>query len=137
MTRQTAEIVAAYVKRHRVDPAELPALIASVNQALATLGKTPTEPEPTKLTPAVPIRRSVEDGSVICLDCGFRATMLKRHLLTAHGLTPAEYRRRWNLASDHLLVAPDYAARRSAISKSFGFGRHRKPEGTPSAEGSA
>jgi len=135
MQEHVAQIVAAYVRRHRVGQAELPALIASVSQALATLGKEPAEPEPSKLTPAVPVRRSVEREWITCLDCGFRALMLKRHLSATHGLTPAEYRSRWNLPGTYPIVALNYAARRSMLAKSLGLGRRRSQEGTPSAEG--
>lgn len=49
--------------------------------------------------------------------------MLKRHLMTDHGLTPQEYRTRWNLSADHPMVAPNYAAQRAELAKSIGLGR--------------
>lgn len=122
-----AEIVAGYVKRHRVDPSDLPALIKLVSETMASLGQTPIAPEP--LTPAVPIRRSAGADAVTCLDCGFKAQMLKRHLQVAHGFTADQYRARWNLPRDHPLVGKNYSARRSSMAKALGLGRERKGRG--------
>ena len=117
-----AQIVASYLKRNPTAINELPILIASVHQSLSTLGATPA-PDPEPLTPAVSIRRSVTPDAVVCLDCGWRGKMLRRHLMSAHDLTPEVYRERWQLKSDHPLTAPGYAARRSALAKQLGLGR--------------
>jgi predicted transcriptional regulator len=121
MIENVAEIIAAFLKRTQVPAAELPALIASVNQALAGLGQAPAA-APTSLTPAVPIRRSVGAESITCLDCGQKSKMLKRHLSTAHGMTVDEYRTRWGLPTDYPMVAKNYSARRSELAKSIGLG---------------
>jgi predicted transcriptional regulator len=60
---------------------------------------------------------------VTCIECGFKGKMLKRHLMTDHGLAPAEYRARWNLPGHHPLVAPDYAAKRAELARAIGLGR--------------
>jgi predicted transcriptional regulator len=120
----TAKIVAAYVRRNQVPPDQLPSLIATVHQALAGLGKAATEPV-VERTPAVSIRRSVHRDHVICLDCGWRGQMLRRHVTTAHGLTVEQYRGRWNLPADHAMTAPGYSERRSAMAKQLGLGRTR------------
>ena len=124
MKEQVAEIVAAYVRRNRVDPAALPELIASVSRSLGGLGQ-PID-GPAALTPAVPFRRSVGADAITCLDCGWHGQMLKRHLMTAHGMTPDEYRSRWSLPSDYPMVARNYSARRSELAKSLGLGRQRR-----------
>ncbi len=122
MIDQTATIIAAYVKRNQVAPAELPALITQVNTALSRLGQAPAE-APAERTPAVSVRRSVTPERIVCLDCGLGGKMLKRHLMTAHGLTPNDYRDRWGLAADYPMVAPAYASRRSDLAKSIGLGK--------------
>jgi predicted transcriptional regulator len=123
MIERVAEIVAAYVKRNSVAPDQVPGLIQQVNQALTGLGQ-PQEPPPPAMpdAPAVPIRRSVTPDKIICLDCGYKGQMLKRHLTTAHGLSVDEYRTRWNLHSDYPMIAPNYSVRRSELAKSFGLG---------------
>ena len=127
MKEQIAEIVAAYVRRNRVEAGQLPGLIASVSQAFANLGQPAPVPQaPSKLTAAVSIRRSVRPDAIICLDCGHSGRLLKRHLKTAHRLTIGEYRTRWGLPADYPVVAPNYAARRSALAKSLGLGRRPK-----------
>ncbi len=115
-------IVAAYVRRNQIGSDQLPTLIATVYQALSRLGN-PT-PEPTgERTPAVPIRRSVTRDFVVCLECGWRGQMLRRHLRTAHDLTVDAYRGRWNLKPDHPITAPGYSERRSTMAKQLGLGR--------------
>ena len=66
---------------------------------------------PVELTPAVPIRRSVTDDHIVCLECGKKLKMLKRHLLTDHELTPQAYRAKWGLKPDYPMVAPTYSAK--------------------------
>jgi predicted transcriptional regulator len=124
---QVTRIVTNYVRHHKVDTGELAGLIAGVHRALASLGRdTPPVQEPPR--PAVPIRRSVERDHVVCLECGYRAQMLRRHLRIAHGLEAAAYRIRWKLPMDHPLTAPSYSARRSTMAKEIGLGRRAAVE---------
>jgi predicted transcriptional regulator len=128
---QVAHIVSSYVRHHQIGPDQLVRLIVEVHQALANLrGGAPPLQEPPK--PAVPIRRSVQQDYVVCLECGYRAQTLRRHLRVAHDLEEADYRTRWKLPADHPLIAPSYSARRSRIAKEIGLGR-RAAEPSPSA----
>jgi predicted transcriptional regulator len=121
-----AKIVSAYAKRNALAADQLPALIATVHAALVSIeGGGPPAPA-IGPEPAVPIRRSVQPEAITCLDCGHRQKTLKRHLMTAHHLTPAAYRERWGLKSDYPMVAPNYAARRSEMAKSFGLGQRSR-----------
>jgi predicted transcriptional regulator len=122
MKEGVAEIVAAYVRKNTITPAELPALIRHVSRALAGLGEGAST-APAALEPAVPIRRSVSANSITCLDCGWSGKMLKRHLTTAHGMTVDEYRQRWGLSVDYPMVAKSYSARRSELAKASGLGK--------------
>src|SRR5205823_2572474 len=125
-----AEIVSAYVRKNQIAPADIPALINTVYQSLSAAGKAPG-PEQNR-TPAVPIRQSVRPNYVVCLDCGWRGKMLRRHVQSAHGLTPEQYRARWKLSSDHPLTAPAYSEQRSTLAKKVGLGRGtkgRRPRG--------
>ena len=127
--RLIAMIVKGYVVQHRVRPDQISDLVTSVYQALGQLGQ-PIPPEEV-LVPAVSVRRSVHQDYVVCLDCGYRAKMLRRHISTRHGLNRDEYLKRWGLRSDHPLTAPAYSERRSAMAKGFGFGRKRTGLATP------
>jgi len=119
------KIVAAYVRRNQLGADQLGSLIATVYQALAGLGKS-LEAVIMERTPAVPIRRSVHRNYVVCLDCGWRGQMLRRHVASAHGLSVDEYRARWNLPRNHAMTAPGYSERRSTMAKQFGLGQRRK-----------
>ncbi len=118
----TSDIVSAHLSNNSVAVQDVPSLIQSVYQALATVG----EPAPVveeRREPAISARASVKPDSVTCMECGFKGKMLKRHLMTDHGLSPQEYRARWNLSADHPMVAPNYAAQRAELAKSIGLGR--------------
>ncbi|GBQ31960.1 transcriptional regulator [Gluconacetobacter azotocaptans] len=122
LTRKTANIVAAYVSASAIGADTLPALIASVYQALANLdGPIPTTPVAPE--PAVPIRRSVFPDYIVCLEDGRQFKSLKRHLWTAYGMTPEDYRAKWKLPTDYPIVAPNYAAHRSALARAIGLGK--------------
>src|SRR5271169_7060688 len=120
----TTDIVAAYVRRNQIRADQLPVLISTVHKALATLGKPVAETDGER-TPAVPIRRSVHRDYVVCLECGWRGQMLKRHFMTSHGLSVDQYRARWNLPREHPMTAPGYSERRSGLAKQIGLGRGR------------
>ena len=122
----TASIVVAYVSRNSVPAADVASLIGTIHSALTDL-RNPTVPEvETKQTPAVSIRKSVQDEQLTCLECGNSQISLKRHLKVAHSLEPSEYRAKWGLRPDYPMVAPDYSARRSALAKQLGLGRKPK-----------
>jgi predicted transcriptional regulator len=107
-------------------------LIGEVHRALAGLGRAAPAQEPRE--PAVPIRRSVQQVYVICLECGYHAEMLRRHLRVAHGLEAADCRTRWQLPRDYPLTAPGYSARRSTLAKAIGLGRHDAEPSTPTTK---
>ena len=119
----TASIVSAYVARNNVQATELPRVIASIHAALAGLQGVPATVPAEPLVPAVPIRRSVTPDAIICLEDGRAFKTLKRHLSTSYGMTPDQYRAKWNLPADYPMVAPNYAESRSALAKSIGLGR--------------
>lgn len=121
-----ADIVSAFVSRNSVPPAELPGLIASVHAALGSLGKDAAAEKPAALTPAVPIKRSITPEFLICLEDGKKFKSLKRHLRSRYGLSPEQYRARWNLPADYPMVAPNYAAARSELAKTMGLGQQRR-----------
>src|SRR5436189_244143 len=110
-----ARIVGSYVSRNQLPADQIGAVISTVYETLTRLGK-PAE-DSAERTPAVPVRRSVQRDHVICLDCGSRWKMLKRHLSTAHHISAQEYRNRWGLLRDYPLIAPAYAERRSSLAK--------------------
>ena len=118
----TSDIVAAHVSNNSVAVDEVPTLISNVYSALSGLGGETGSAEPTP-EPAVSVRASVKKDHMVCLDCGKKMKMLKRHLSTEHGMTPDEYRARWNLGADYPMVAPDYAATRRDLAVKIGLGR--------------
>ena len=123
----TADIVAAHVSNNSVAISDIPLVIRSVHDALSGLGRT-AEPE-VKQEPAVSIRASVKPDYLICLEDGKKLKMLRRHLMTHHGMTPDDYRAKWNLPRDYPMVAPNYTEKRRALAKEIGLGTNGRGGG--------
>ncbi len=120
-----ADIVSAYVSYNQIQAVQVPDLIKSVISTLNEQqegGKAEVAEAP---KPAVPVRRSVHPDYIICLEDGKKLKMLKRHLRSAYGLSPEDYRAKWGLGSDYPMVAPNYALQRSEFAKKIGLGRKR------------
>jgi predicted transcriptional regulator len=118
----TTDIVASHLQNNSVAISDLPILIKTVHDSLATLaGEGPVE----KPQPAVSVRRSVTPDFIICLEDGRKLKMLKRHLATAYGMSPEDYRDKWGLPADYPMVAPNYARQRSSLAKKIGLGKRR------------
>jgi Predicted transcriptional regulator len=123
----TADIVAAYVSNHVVPVGELAHLISDVHNALSTTSSpAPAATVAEKPKPPVPIKKSIEDDYLICLEDGQKFKSLKRHLMTHYNMTPEEYREKWGLPADYPMVAPAYAEARSRLAKQMGLGQRRK-----------
>lgn len=115
------KIVSAHLANNAVQTEDLPKLIRDVHHALARAGQAAlVEP---RGEPAVPIKKSVLADHLVCLECGKSFSMIKRHLMTDHQLTPEQYRQKWELPPSYPLVAPDYAKVRSSLAKKIGLGR--------------
>ncbi|MCV9938280.1 MucR family transcriptional regulator [Boseaceae bacterium BT-24-1] len=123
---RVADIVSAYVSNNSVPPAELPALIAMTHAAIAGLGASAEPPPAEKLTPAVPIKKSISPDFLISLEDGKKFKSLKRHLRTAYDMSPEQYRAKWGLPNDYPMVAPAYAEARSNLAKKMGLGQQRR-----------
>src|SRR5476651_1661476 len=124
----TAQIVSAHVGNNKVATDELPGLIQQVYLALngSTAGPMTAQLRPSapaeRPKPAVPISKSVFSEYIVCLEDGKKLKMLKRHLQTAYGMTPGQYRAKWGLDTSYPMVAPEYAKKRSSLAKAIGLG---------------
>jgi predicted transcriptional regulator len=123
LMRMTSEIVASFVSNNPVTTDGLPDVIRSVYRTvsgLAAASETRAEERP---KPAVPIGRSITNDYIVCLEDGRKLKMLKRYLRSRYDMSPDDYRRRWGLAADYPMVAPNYTQRRSEFAKKIGLGR--------------
>lgn len=129
----TTEIVSAHLSNLSSPVENISSVIKEVYETLKNIDSAPAESE--KLTPAVPVRKSVFPDYIICLEDGKKLKMLKRHLMSAYNMTPEDYRARWNLPADYPMVAPAYAEKRSNLAREIGLGRkissHEQEEENP------
>lgn len=120
-----ADVVSAYVSNNVIVASEIPAVIQNVFDALKKVSDGSVEAPQEQLKPAVPIKKSVTEDYIICLEDGKQFKSLKRHLRTHYNLSPEEYRDKWRLPSDYPMVAPNYARARSELAKKMGLGQRR------------
>ncbi|MGI4765488.1 MAG: MucR family transcriptional regulator [Janthinobacterium lividum] len=129
LIEMTTDLVAAYVTKNHVRAAELPNLISTIHASLAGMGSEPeAAPKPMTLVPAVPIKKSVTDEFIISLEDGRKFKSMKRYL-SVLGMTPEQYRAKWDLPKDYPMVSPAYGRKRSDLARSIGLGSLRKAEG--------
>jgi predicted transcriptional regulator len=121
-----ADIVSAYVSNNSVPASDLPGLIHEVYSALMRVGAGVATVPAEAPKPAIPVRKSVTNDFIVCLEDGKKFKSLKRHLRTQYGLSPEEYREKWNLPADYPMVAPNYAKARSNLAKQMGLGQQRR-----------
>ena len=124
LLRMTSEVAAAYVSNNNLPSAQLPDVIRTIHESLAALSGAKVAAASEPPTPAVAIKKSITPDYIVCLEDGKKLKMLKRHLRSTYNMTPDEYRHRWGLPADYPMVAPNYAAQRSAFAKKIGLGRN-------------
>ncbi len=118
----TADITAAFVGNNSVPANDLPSLIRGIFGALSGVTEPPVEAVAVSQTPAVTLKKSITDEYLICLEDGRKFKSLKRHLHSKYNLSPEDYRAKWGLPKTYPMVAPAYAAARSALAKASGLG---------------
>ena len=128
----TADIVSAHVSNNHVPAGDLAETIQTVFQQLSGLQAVSEEPEEPPV-PAVPIKKSITDEYLVCLEDGKKLKMLKRHLSSSYDMTPEEYRAKWGLPYDYPMVAPNYAKKRQELAKKIGLGRRPAAKPAPKA----
>ena len=121
--RMTSEIVSSFVSNNPVTTESLPDVIRSVYRTVSGLAGGPEKAVDEKPKPAVPVSKSVTNDFIVCLEDGRKLKMLKRYLRSRYDMSPDEYRRRWGLAADYPMVAPNYTQRRSEFAKKIGLGK--------------
>ena len=118
----TADIVAAYIGSNSLPASELAALIRGIFGALSSVMETTAEVVPAPTPPWIAPRKSITHDYLICLEDGRKFKSLKRYLRTKYNLSPEDYRAKWRPPGTYPMVAPAYAAKRSALAKASGLG---------------
>lgn len=126
-----ALIVANYVRRNEIEPAEVPHFVVQIRQALVdpcvmTGPMSASLNERRALRPAVPIEASVAPDFIICLEDGRSCKSLKRYLRDHYAMTPETYRARWGLPDTYPMVAPNFSRRRAEIARQNKLGRYER-----------
>jgi len=124
LLRLASDIVAAYVSNNPIPISDLPGMIKSVHATLGALSSGGHSDALTTQKPAVPVKKSVANDYIVCLEDGKKLKMLKRYLRSNYSLTPEEYRAKWGLPADYPMVAPNYSAQRSEFAKKIGLGKN-------------
>lgn len=125
LVRCTADIVGAYVGNNKTSSDAIPGLIEMVFTSFTRLNGGSSQRINSQRKAAVSVKKSITPDYLVCLEDGKKLKMLKRHLRTNYDMSPEEYRNKWGLPPDYPMVAPNYAAQRSAFAKKIGLGRNR------------
>lgn len=126
LTILTVNLLSAYVTNNNVPSNELADLIRSTRAALESNAALEASAETASYEPAVSVRKSrASRDHLISLIDGKPYKTLKRHL-SAHGLTPAQYRERYKLPDDYPMVAPAYSEHRREVAQRLGLGRKKQ-----------
>lgn len=131
----TADIVSAHVANNTVSVGDMPTLVQRVYEALSGISAGGQEAAPAEKVPVVSVRASIKPDFLVCMECGGKHKMLKRHLMNAHNMTPDQYRTDYGLPREYPMVAPNYSEQRRTLAHSIGLGRRRGP--APDAAGDA
>ena len=126
LTPLTAGIVSAFVSHNSTRPEDMVDLLKQVHGKLAEVMNGKPEQVEAAAVPAVSIKKSITPDALICLVCGQKHKMLKRHLRASHDLDPAAYREMFGLSSEYKLTAPNYSETRSGLATKSGLGRNPK-----------
>jgi predicted transcriptional regulator len=129
LVQLTADIVAAHVANNNVAVGDVGNLVQRVYEALSVLDKPAADAQQQQAkTPVVSVRSSIKPEYVVCMECGAKQRMLKRHLMTAHGMTPDQYRSDYGLPREYPMVAPNYSEQRRSLAHAIGLGRKKVPD---------
>lgn len=121
-TAMTVQLLSAYFSNNQVPAGDIAGIIEATRDALERKATVETAAAP-DYVPAVSIRKSLSSREhIISMLDGKPYKTLKRHLAT-NGLTPAEYRERYNLPKDYPMIAPAYSEHRRAVAQQLGLGR--------------
>lgn len=125
LVQLTADIVAAHVANNNVAVGDVGNLVARVYEALSGLEKPADTGQAAEKTPVVSVRASIKPEYIVCMECGAKQRMLKRHLMTAHKMTPDQYRSDYGLPREYPMVAPNYSEQRRTLAHAIGLGRKK------------
>lgn len=124
----TCEIVASYVANNSIPMNDITPLVERVYATLSDVSEGASKSQETQQEPAVPIKKSITQDYLICLEDGKKFKTLRRHLKTKYNMTPEEYRKKWGLPVDYPMVAPNYSKARSDLARSMGLGQRSRDE---------
>jgi predicted transcriptional regulator len=130
----TAEIVSAYVAHNQIATPDLVTLVGAVAAELRKFAATAAQPAAAGSAPAVSVRHSIRPDHLVCLVCGKKKKLLKRHLKEEHTLTAAEYRDTFRLKPDYPMVAPSYRKQRRELALKSRLGQPKQSRPAPEAD---
>lgn len=122
----TADIVSAHVANNTVSVGDVANLVQQVHQALASLGAPEEAEEEQAKVAVVSVRASIKPDYLVCMECGKKQKTLRRHLQSAHGMTPEQYRKDYGLPSSYPMTSENYSKQRREMAHKIGLGQKRK-----------
>ena len=117
-----AQIVASHASSTPMTSDQLIFEIGKVHNALKNLEAGGSVEGAAETKPALTVKEAFKKGEVICMVCGkggFKT--LARHLSTAHGIKPGEYKKQFGIPSKQPLSAKSYSESRRKMAQDRGL----------------
>ena len=92
--KEALEIVKAQAKVRTMSEEEIISMVQKLSEGIRDicLGESPVED-----TQLVPMRKSIKEQSIVCLECGRTFKILTKKHLASHGLDADSYREKWGI----------------------------------------
>jgi predicted transcriptional regulator len=126
LLEMATEVVLSMAASSTLSKDELLAEIAAVHKGLAAIEKgevlSEGAPGESAAPPAISRKKAFGKDKVVCMLCGKGMKTLARHLKTAHGLKPGEYRKQFDIPRAQPLAAKAYSESRRQMAVERGLG---------------
>ncbi|EAT15459.1 MucR family transcriptional regulator [Desulfuromonas acetoxidans] len=124
LLEMAVEIVSAHASTTTMSKEDLVAELAEIHTALKAMenGEQVAEQQDQEQQPAVSMKKAFGKDKVYCMICGKGMTTLGRHLRMVHGITPAEYRKQFDIPRTQPLAAKAYSEQRKKMAIERGLG---------------
>lgn len=128
LLEMAAEIVAAHASTTPMPKEDLLTELAEIHKTLSALEKgaeigteAAAEEAP---APTISRKKAFGKDKVVCMICGKEMKTLARHLRTAHGMKPSEYRKQFDIPRTQPLAARNYSESRRQMAIDRGLGEN-------------
>lgn len=121
--KEALEIVKAQAKVRTMTEEEIISMVQKLSEGIRDVCQ---GAQPVEDVQAVPVRKSIKEQSIVCLECGKSFKILTKKHLSAHGIDADAYREKWGIKRNTPLVCKALQRERRKKMKSMKLWERRK-----------